>query len=266
MAAWYACVTRELGRAIARCMVFALVLGMPWVLYQTWRFVAPGLYAQERRFVYVLFPLSVALTLAGIAILYFIILPLTLRFLNFYGSQARTLAAGAVVRVFGSLRHGHLGPEMVHPRYRVVAPDAPVAQALTPIYPTTAGLGQESLRRLIARALEAEALDETVPQPVLDALGLPAFGAAVRLLHHPPPDIAQTVLQGRVHPAWRRMKFDELLAQQLSMRVHYQRRRAAGAPALPVRGHLGRALLQRLRSKRRQAVSRVDVCERSGGD
>jgi len=171
---------------------------------------------------------------------------LTLRFLNFYGSQAKILAVGAIVRVYGSLRHGHLGPEMVHPRYRVVAPDAPVAQALTPVYPTTAGLGQDALRRLIARALEGEPLDETLPQPLLDALGLPAFGAAVRLLHHPPPDVAQAALQGRVHPAWRRMKFDELLAQQLSMRVHYQRRRAAGAPALPVRGHLGHALLQHL--------------------
>lgn len=66
--------------------VFALVLGMPWVLFQTWRFVAPGLYAQERRFVYFLFPLSIALTLAGIAILYLVILPLTLRFLILFGT------------------------------------------------------------------------------------------------------------------------------------------------------------------------------------
>ena len=171
---------------------------------------------------------------------------LTLRFLNFYGSQVKTLAPGTVLRVFGNVRLGHFGPEIVHPRYRVVADDTPVAQALTPVYPTTAGLGQDALRRLIARAMGDEALDDTLPQPLLDALGLPSFADAVRLLHNPPRDIAQVVLQERVHPAWRRMKFDELLAQQLSMRVHYQRRRAAGAPALTARGKLVNALLQRL--------------------
>ena len=171
---------------------------------------------------------------------------LTLRFLNFYGSQVKTLAPGNMVRVFGSVRLGHFGAEMVHPRYRVVTTDAPVAQVLTPIYPTTAGLGQDSLRRLIARALDTESLTETLPASLSESLGLPPFEAAVRLLHNPPPDIALAALQGRVHPAWRRMKFDELLAQQLSMRVHYQRRRAAGAPVLKARGKLVNALLQRL--------------------
>jgi ATP-dependent DNA helicase RecG len=171
---------------------------------------------------------------------------LTLRFLNFYGSQVKTLAPGNVVRVFGSMRIGHFGAEMVHPRYRMVQPDAPVAEVLTPIYPTTAGLGQDSLRRLIARALDSESLAETLPAALPESLGLPPFEAAVRLLHNPSSDIAQAALQGRVHPAWRRMKFDELLAQQLSMRVHYRRRRAAGAPVLKARGKLVNALLQRL--------------------
>ena len=171
---------------------------------------------------------------------------LTLRFLNFYGSQVKTLAPGNVVRVFGSVRIGHFGAEMVHPRYRVAVPDAPVAEVLTPIYPTTAGMGQDSLRRLIARALDSESLAETLPPALPESLGMPSFEAAVRLLHNPPPDIAQAALQGRVHPAWRRMKFDELLAQQLSMRVHYKRRRAAGAPVLKARGKLVNALLQRL--------------------
>ncbi|MBX3651052.1 MAG: ATP-dependent DNA helicase RecG [Burkholderiales bacterium] len=171
---------------------------------------------------------------------------LTLRFLNFYGSQVKTLAVGNPVRVYGAVRLGHFGPEMVHPRYRVLDADAPVAAELTPVYPTTAGLGQDGLRRMIARALADEPLAETLPKPLLDALGLPSFESAVRLLHNPPPDVAQATLQGRTHPAWRRMKFDELLAQQLSMRVHYRRRRAAGAPVLAVRGQLVDALLKRL--------------------
>jgi ATP-dependent DNA helicase RecG len=146
---------------------------------------------------------------------------------------------------------------MVHPRFRVVSGELPVAQALTPVYPTTAGLGQDTLRRLIGRALAAESLGELLPATLTDALGLPDFAAAVRLLHNPPPEVSQRLLQERTHPAWRRMKFDELLAQQLSMRVHYQRRRAAGAPVLRVKGALVNALLQRLPFRLTAAQNRV---------
>ena len=68
---------------------------------------------------------------------------LSLRFFNFYPSQLKQLAAGVRLRAFGEIRHGFSGPEMVHPRYRVVQVEAPVAQALTPVYPTTAGLAQD---------------------------------------------------------------------------------------------------------------------------
>ncbi len=171
---------------------------------------------------------------------------LTLRFLNFYPNIVKMLAVDQRVRVYGMVRSGHLGLEMVHPRCRALTEGMPVAQALTPVYPTTAGLGQDRLRQAIARALVAEPLSEQLPPAVYTALGLPTFAEAVRLLHHPPPNVAVETLQGRTHPAWRRMKFDELLAQQLSMRVHYQRRREATAPALRVRGHLVDALMRAL--------------------
>jgi len=182
---------------------------------------------------------------------------LTLRFLNFYPSQIKQLAPGTLVRAFGSVRLGGLGAEMVHPRYRIVHADTPVSRALTPIYPTTAGVGQDALRRLIARLLVEETLEETLPTELLESLGLPVFGEAVKLLHNPPPDIAQATLQGRTHPAWRRMKFDELLAQQLSMRVHYRRRRAAGAPPLKVRGKLVNKLMSQLPFKLTRAQNAV---------
>jgi ATP-dependent DNA helicase RecG len=171
---------------------------------------------------------------------------LTLRFINFYPSQQKQLAAGVHVRAFGEIRQGFRGPEMIHPRYRVVRPGAPVAQALTPVYPTTAGLAQDALRRLIVRALADCDLADTLPGPMSEALGLPPFGESVTLLHSPPPQVSREALQGRRHPAWRRVKFDELLAQQLSMRQHYRRRRAAGAPALKPRGQAARALTEAL--------------------
>ena len=171
---------------------------------------------------------------------------LTLRFFNFYSSQLKQLAAGTRLRAFGEIRHGFLGPEMVHPKVRVLQGEAPVSQALTPVYPTTAGLAQETLRRLIAHSLVDCDLTDTLPPQLTGRLGLPPFRDAVLLLHHPPPQVPQEALQARRHPAWRRMKFDELLAQQLSMRLHRERRRAARAPALAPRGDLARALAQRL--------------------
>lgn len=171
---------------------------------------------------------------------------LTLRFFNFYASQQKQLAAGTRVRAFGEIRHGFFGAEMVHPKYRVVHGELPVSRALTPVYPTTAGLGQDALRRLIGRALADCDLADTLPDGVIKALGLARFREAVLFLHNPPPEVAQPQLQERRHPAWRRIKFDELLAQQLSMRLHYRRRRAAGAPALRPRNQLTRALQNKL--------------------
>jgi ATP-dependent DNA helicase RecG len=171
---------------------------------------------------------------------------LTLRFFNFYTSQLKQLAAGVRVRAFGEIRDSRLGAEMVHPRYRLVHEETPVARALTPVYPSTAGLAQEPLRRMIARALASGDLADTLPEAVTRELGLPAFEPAVRLLHNPPPSVPQEALQERRHPAWRRVKFDELLAQQLSMRLHHRKRRADTAPALKPRSKLTRALLAAL--------------------
>jgi ATP-dependent DNA helicase RecG len=171
---------------------------------------------------------------------------LTLRFLNFYPSQLKQLAPGALIRAFGEVRHGFFGPEMVHPRCRAVRPGTPTASALTPVYPTTAGLTQDSLRRSVARALSECDLVDTLPEATLAALRLPGFREAVRFLHQPVSDVELADLQQREHPAWRRIKFDELLAQQLSMRVHYRRRKAAGARRLGARRTLTRRLLESL--------------------
>jgi ATP-dependent DNA helicase RecG len=182
---------------------------------------------------------------------------LVLRFLNFYPNQAKALTPGATVRAFGQIRDGYFGPEMVHPRFRCVDPSTPVSQTLTPVYPTTAGLGQDTLRKLVNRALADTALSDTLPTALLDALGLPAYAQALHTLHHPPPDVARTQLHGRSHPAWRRIKFDELLAQQISMRVHYRRRRAAAAPVLRVKGQLVDALLKQLPFRLTAAQNKV---------
>ncbi len=171
---------------------------------------------------------------------------LSLRFLNFYPSQQKALQAGARLRIFGEVHDGYLGPEIIHPRFHVIGNNESLPERLTPVYPTTAGLGQATLRRLIARALERADLADTLPPELRESLRLTEFAAAITLLHNPPPEIAQAVLESRHHPAWRRVQFDELLAQQLSLRRAYSARRARGAPALQATTKLSKALLTSL--------------------
>jgi len=155
-----------------------------------------------------------------------------MRFLNFYPSQQKALAPGTRVRAFGEMRPGFFGGEMIHPRYRVLRVPEPLPAALTPVYPTTAGLSQHALRRSIEAALGAADLSDTLPEATRARLGLAGFAESVRLLHHPQPDTDAGGLRDRTHPAWRRIKFDELLGQQLSMRAHYRARSRETAPAL----------------------------------
>jgi ATP-dependent DNA helicase RecG len=171
---------------------------------------------------------------------------LWVRFLNFYPSQAKQFAPGKRARLFGEVRPGFFGDEMVHPKYRIVAKDTPLATSLTPVYPTTAGLSQATLRGMIAAMLDTLALEDTLDAKLVKKLGLMPFRDAVLLLHRPPPDAAAIRLDDRTHPAWRRLKFDELLAQQLAMRIAYRERRAKSAPKLPDAHTLTNALVKSL--------------------
>jgi ATP-dependent DNA helicase RecG len=182
---------------------------------------------------------------------------LVLRFLNFYPSQVKQFSPGVRVRMLGEIRASMFGAEMVHPRYRVLRGPEPLPDALTPVYPSTAGLAQHTLRALVTRALQSCDLRDTLSETLLAELRLGGFSEAVRYLHNPPPDANQQALQERIHPAWTRIKFDELLAQQLSMRISHQRRRRLGAPELPARGTLTRKLLDSLPFKLTHAQNRT---------
>ncbi|WP_420887769.1 ATP-dependent DNA helicase RecG [Candidatus Nitrotoga arctica] len=171
---------------------------------------------------------------------------LHLRFLNFYPSQQKQLEVGKKIRALGEVRMGYFGMEMVHPKCRVAGESTPLKQALTPVYPTTAGLPQATLSKHIQAALNELELSDTLPADLLTRLKLPSFADSVRLLHNPPSDIDEDALLKRTHHAWLRIKFDELLAQQLSMRIHYRKRRSRNAPRLRALGHFTERLLQTL--------------------
>jgi ATP-dependent DNA helicase RecG len=175
---------------------------------------------------------------------------LVLRFVHFYPSQQKTLAAGQRVRVRGEVRGGFLGREMVHPQCKAVQHDTPLAAALTPVYPTSAQLPQAYLRRAVEGGLARAPLQELAPPqwlPQLHGQTLPTLRAALQWLHHPPPDASIEALQDRSHPAWLRLQFDELLAQQLSQAMARRERARLEAPVLrPLRGGLHEKLLAQL--------------------
>ncbi|MBL8328961.1 MAG: ATP-dependent DNA helicase RecG [Rubrivivax sp.] len=163
---------------------------------------------------------------------------LLLRFLNFHPGQQKSLAPGVRVRARGEVRVGYFGREMVHPAVKVVAAGAALPQTLTPVYPTSAALPQAYLRKVIAAALQRTPLPELLPPGSVPA-GLPTLQEAVRLLHQPPAPLGLQTLEDRSHPAWQRLKYEELLAQQLAQADARRQRARLRAPPLPPAGAAG---------------------------
>ncbi|MCP5285051.1 MAG: ATP-dependent DNA helicase RecG [Burkholderiaceae bacterium] len=171
---------------------------------------------------------------------------LVLRFLHFYATQQKAWAPGALLRVRGELRDGFFGREMVHPTVRVVTDDTPLPQALTPVYPASAQLPQAYLRKAVTSGLRRADLGELLP-PAWLPKGLPALREALQFLHQPPVGAPLAALEQRQHPAWQRIKFDELLAQQLSQAMARAERAHLRAPVMQaVDGGLPQRLRQAL--------------------
>ncbi|XHS79522.1 ATP-dependent DNA helicase RecG [Burkholderiaceae bacterium UC74_6] len=156
---------------------------------------------------------------------------LLLRFLNFYPSQQKQMSQGQRLRVRGELRGGFFGREMVHPTVKPVDEHTPLATTLTPIYPTSAGLPQNYLRKAVSAGVSRAPLAEVLPAGSVPR-GLPTLKEALEFLHHPPPRVSLAQLEDHSHPAWQRLKFEELLAQQISQLEARRERAVLKAPAL----------------------------------
>jgi ATP-dependent DNA helicase RecG len=157
----------------------------------------------------------------------------TLRFFSFYPAQQKALAVGNRIRLRGEIRGGFLGWQMMHPAFRPAVGELP--QALTPVYSSVAGLAQAYLRRAVESALSRADLSETIPMEnlaQLDQKPLYSLREALFFLHYPAPDVALATLEDRSHPAWQRLKAEELLAQQLSQLQARRARAGLQAPLL----------------------------------
>jgi ATP-dependent DNA helicase RecG len=182
---------------------------------------------------------------------------LVLRFMNFYPSHQKALARGVRVRARGDVRSGFFGREMVHPTFKAVEVGAPLSSVLTPVYPTVSQLPQAYLRKAIAAALQRAPLQEVLPADMVPA-GLPTLRDALQRVHHPPADATLAALLDHSDTAWQRLKFEELLAQQLSQHeARLERASLRAPPLLEVRDRLHDQLLAALPFQLTRAQRRV---------
>lgn len=190
---------------------------------------------------------------------------LTLRFFSFYSSHQKALTVGNRVRVRGELKGGFLGREMVHPTIK--SPETPLTASLTPVYPSSAGLPQTYLRKAVLSGLSRADLSETLTVAGLGRLQalvghrIWQLRDALDFLHHPGADVALQTLEDRAHPAWLRLKAEELLAQQLSQLQARRERDAMRAPVCKAAAHadLSARLLEVLPFQLTAAQARVST-------
>lgn len=185
---------------------------------------------------------------------------LGLRFFHFQASQARQFKRGEQVRAYGELRTGPNGFEIVHPQYKVFSSiPPPLDDTLTPVYPTTEGLGQLTLVKLIKQAialLKHYPLEEGLNQTWLKTWQLPDINQALLTLHQPQPSDDLAEIKRFEHPAQARLVFEELITQQLTLKLMRQQQVKRYAPKLTA-SRTANALLASLPFELTQAQQRV---------
>lgn len=189
---------------------------------------------------------------------------LLLRFFHYADKQARGFVPGAWVRAFGEVRAGPQSLEIVHPEYRLVADRAAgerVAPTLTPVYPTTSGLGQGRIRELVARVLalldEPGFLPDGLPEEIRVDRDLPSLRDALHGLHQPGPEADAEALTAGTHPVVRRLAFAELVAHQAGLRQRRRQIQTQTGPALNPAGSLLQSFFEQLGFQPTGAQQRV---------
>ena len=187
---------------------------------------------------------------------------LTMRFFNFNAAMKNSLATGRRVLAYGEAKRGKYGAEMIHPEYRVQGDlsSPELQETLTPVYPTTEGIKQATLRKLTDQALELLdtcAINELLPPEL--AQGMMSLPEALRTLHRPPPTptLQLVDLESGKHPAQRRLILEELLAHNLSMLALRAGAQRFHAQPLSQRDELKDKLLASLPFKPTGAQARV---------
>jgi len=184
----------------------------------------------------------------------------TLRFFHFSAAQTKSLAMGNIIRAFGEVRTGKANLEMMHPEYKIVddPENTSLEESLTPVYPTTEGVRQLTLRSLTEQALkqlDKGALLELLPNGLYEQQV--SLTDALHIVHRPLPDIIiEDLIEGR-HPAQKRLVIEELLAHHLSMLKVRSQSNAEPGIAVQVDEPLKQKFLARLPFEPTGAQARV---------
>ncbi len=186
---------------------------------------------------------------------------LLLRFFHFSRNQQLGFRQGSWIQCFGEARRGARSLEMVHPEYRISnEPVEPVIEdSLTPVYPTTEGLGPAMMRKLVQQALDRHSgeLEELLPAPIRKAHGLVELQQAVFTTHRPPPGSDTHALMQGIHPAQQRLALEEMLAHRLALSRQKRHRQLDTAPQISGPGKLWSILQQHLEFTLTGAQNRV---------
>lgn len=185
---------------------------------------------------------------------------LTLRFFNFSAAMKNNLAEGRQVTAYGEVRRGNTGLEIIHPEYKVSKETSNISlqENLTPVYPTTEGVRQATLRKVMEQALgllDSGKIKELLPEEL--SRGMISLPDAIRLLHNPPPNVALSELEKGHHPAQKRLVLEELLAHHLSMLAIRAGNERLYAQPLVASGQLKSQLLAQLPFSPTNAQNRV---------
>lgn len=185
---------------------------------------------------------------------------LQVRLLHFYPSQLKQLEVGKTVRLYGTVRQGYFGLEMVHPKVKVPTHGSELPTTLTPVYPAGEGITQPWLRKRIARALLDVEIKDLLPETIRERLQLPELHRAIKYLHNPPVGASLMALSDRTDSAWQRLKFDELVAQQIALRYSRELKARTIAHAIaPAKTDLTERLLASLPFSLTHAQKRVET-------
>ena len=185
---------------------------------------------------------------------------LTLRFFHFNQKQALRFTQGLRLQCFGEVRRGPGMLEMVHPEYRLQSQGAALEDTLTPFYPTTEGVQQQTLRKLTDQALSLlnhDNLMDWLPVKMIEHAHLPPLEAALRTVHRPPPDADVQALMNGLHPTHRRLALEELVAHRLGLRLLRVRSQQRKAPIIKPAGQMVADLVASLSFTLTSAQQRV---------
>lgn len=156
---------------------------------------------------------------------------LNLRWIHYYPSQKAQLEKAGLIRIRGEVRGSSMwGFEIIHPKVSKAGETLP--DTLTPVYPSTEGLTQPVLRKAILASLSRVQLHDSVPIAIQQKYALPSFSQSIHTLHNPAMGEDTQSLMGKTHPAWERVKFDELLAQQIALHLAREARTKLRAPQI----------------------------------